>query len=131
MKLNITNTKISRVAAFWIDAMILSIPMMLLFPVPPSSESSGVFDTLVRSFVWMSPMLFRDIFGRSIGKLCLGLEIVDRESGKKAGVLQRFLRNVTFPITTFEGIFFVLCDGERRWGDRFARTEVREKRKSK
>ena len=131
MKLNITNTKISRVAAFWIDAMILSIPMMLLFPVPPSSESSGFFDTLVRSFVWMSPMLFRDIFGRSIGKLCLGLEIVDRESGKKAGVLQRFLRNVTFPITTFEGIFFVLCDCERRWGDRFARTEVREKRKSK
>ena len=58
-------------------------------------------------------------------------ELLGRESGKKAGVLQRFLRNVTFPITTFEGIFFVLCDGERRWGDRFARTEVREKRKSK
>ncbi len=131
MKLNITNTKISRMVAFWIDAMILSIPMMLLLPPPSMSESLGFSGALVRSFVWLSPTLLRDIFGRSIGKICLGLEIVDRENGKKASAIQRFLRNVTFPITTFEGIFFVFSNREQRWGDKLARTEVIEKVKSK
>lgn len=58
--------------------------------------------------MWVSPVLLRDILGRSMGKIFIGLEIKNIESGGKPSLLQRVVRNVTFPLTTFEGIFLFL-----------------------
>ena len=129
MKLQITEIKTRRAVAFWIDEMIIGMPMVALFPIPQSSESPAFLMALTYSLIWLCPLLFRDIFGRSIGKICMGLEIISDKTDNKLSILQRIFRNVTFPLTTFEGIFLFLSADERRWGDKLAGTMVKIKTK--
>ena len=70
-------------------------------------------------------MLFRDIFGKSLGKFFLGLEIVDEQSGTKATISQRILKNITAPITVVvEAPIVIFSKDNRRLGDRLAKTKT-------
>ena len=71
--------------------------------------------------------IFRDVFGRSIGKIILKLEIVDSRTGKKAALWQRLLKNITAPITVVEILIILLKKEQFRLGDKLARTETRIK----
>ena len=72
--------------------------------------------------------IFRDVFGRSIGKIILKLEIVDSRTGKKATLWQRLLKNITAPITVMEILIILLKKEQFRLGDKLARTETRIKK---
>ena len=124
MKLQITDVKIRRFVAFWIDEIILGTPMVMLFPSPPLSESTAFWETIVRSSVWWFPLLLRDMFGRSLGKFIMGLEIINLESGGKPSIKQCFLRNLTFLLSFYEGIVLLFTEDDRRWGDKLAKTRV-------
>lgn len=69
--------------------------------------------------------LFKDcLFGRrSVGKLILGLKIVDAETLQKPSLSKLILRNLPFIIVQVEGILVLLNHG-RRLGDVIAKTKV-------
>ena len=70
-------------------------------------------------------LIFRDVFGKSLGKLLLGLEIVDIKSNKKAKLYQRLLKNITAPLTVIEGPIALLRKDKKRLGDIVAKTETK------
>lgn len=69
-------------------------------------------------------MICRDIFGRSIGKKCAGLYIVNHGTNDKAKLSQRILRNVTGPVIIVEIFAILLREDHRRFGDLLAKTDV-------
>jgi uncharacterized RDD family membrane protein YckC len=126
-----SQTTLLRVAAFLVDALTLSI--VLVLPSSLISYSLAWVGGTVKaiSLVWFVAlgilvlgMLLRDGFrGRSIGKQVLGLRLVTPR-GEGCGFGRSVVRNaflIFFPIE----VFFVLR-GRPRIGDRVARTWVTE-----
>lgn len=126
-----SQTTLLRVAAFLVDALTLSI--LLVLPSSIISYSMAWFggsDKAI-SLVWfitlgvlVISMLLRDGFrGRSIGKQMLGLRLVTPR-GDGCGWLRSIVRNallVLFPIEVF-----LVLRGRARLGDRVAHTTVTE-----
>lgn len=61
--------------------------------------------------------------GRSLGKLCCGLRVVDIATGRPIGMAQSLGRNLTLLIFPYE-LIALLCDQRQRFGDRLANTYV-------
>jgi uncharacterized RDD family membrane protein YckC len=126
-----SQTTLLRVAAFLVDALTLSI--LLILPSSVISYSMAWFGGSVKaiSLVWfaalgvlMVGMLVRDGYrGRSLGKQMLGLRLITPR-GEGCGWLRSVVRNallVLFPIE-----IFLVLRGRPRLGDRLARTTVTE-----
>jgi uncharacterized RDD family membrane protein YckC len=126
-------TRLLRIAAFLVDALSISIVLIL----PASVISYGMTWSGTPKgiqLVWWGAlavlilaMLLRDGFrGRSIGKQLLGLRLVTPR-GEGCGWGRSVVRNVPVVIPGWNFIEMVLIlAGKRRTGDRLARTTVME-----
>lgn len=128
-----SQTKLLRIAAFLVDA--LSISILLVLPASLVSYAMTWTGTpkgihlvwWVALAVLMLAMLFRDGYkGRSIGKQLLGLRLMTPR-GEGCGWLRSFARNVSLVIPGWNLVEVILVLlGKRRTGDRLARTLVTE-----
>jgi uncharacterized RDD family membrane protein YckC len=128
-----SQTKLLRIAAFLVDA--LSISIILILPASIASYALTWASTPKGiQLVWwgalavlMVAMLFRDGFrGRSIGKHLLGLRLVTPR-GEGCGYGRSVVRNVPLVIPGWNLIeLAMVLAGRRRTGDRIARTSVTE-----
>jgi len=127
-----SQTTLLRIAAFLVDALSLSI--LLILPASLISYSMAWFGGSMKAIamVWFVAlgvlvlgMLVRDGYrGRSLGKQLLGLRLVTPH-GDRCGWMRSVVRNVLllvlFPIEAF-----LVLRGKPRLGDRMARTAVLE-----
>ena len=128
-----SQTKLLRIAAFLVDALSISIILIL----PASAVSYGMTWTSspkgIQLVWWVAlgvlviAMLLRDGFrGRSVGKHLLGLRLVTPR-GDGCGYFRSLIRNVPLIVPGWNLIELVLVlAGKRRTGDRIARTSVTE-----
>lgn len=126
-------TKLLRIAAFLVDALSISILLIL----PASLVSYAMTWTGTPKgihLVWwaalailMIAMLFRDGYkGRSIGKQLLGLRLMTPH-GEGCGWLRSLARNISIVIPGWNLLEVLLVlFGKPRTGDRLARTLVTE-----
>ena len=68
-------------------------------------------------------ILLRDLFGRSLGKKLLGLELLDSQ-GNKPKLWKRILRNITFAIFQIEIIIVALSRDHQRLSDQLLHLRV-------
>lgn len=128
-----SQTKLLRIAAFLVDALSISIVLVL----PASAVSYGMTwasrPKLIQLVWWVAlgilviAMLFRDGFrGRSLGKQLLGLRLLTPR-GEGCGYLRSLIRNIPLilPGWNLLEVIMVLA-GKPRTGDRIARTSVTE-----
>ena len=126
-----SQTTLLRIAAFLVDALSLSI--LLILPASVISYSMAWFGGSMKAIalVWFVAlgvlvlgMLVRDGYrGRSLGKQLLGLRLVTPH-GDRCGWTRSVARNallVLFPVEVF-----LVLRGRPRLGDRVARTAVME-----
>jgi uncharacterized RDD family membrane protein YckC len=126
-----SQTTLLRVAAFLVDALSMSI--LLILPSSVVSYSMAWFGGTVKaiSLVWFISlgvlvlgMLLRDGWrGRSIGKQLLGLRLITPH-GDGCGWLRSVVRNALLVLFPVEMI--LVLRGRPRLGDRVARTVVTE-----
>ena len=126
-------TRLLRIAAFLVDALAVSI--LLILPASAISYSMTWTESARGiHLVWWAAlailiivMLFRDGFrGRSPGKQILGLRLLTPR-GEGCGYLRSFIRNipVIVPLWNLVELLLVVA-GKPRTGDRIARTTVTE-----
>lgn len=128
-----SQTKLLRVAAFLVDALSISIILVL----PASAVSYGMTwasrPRAIQLVWWIAlgilvlAMLFRDGFrGRSIGKQLLGLRLVTPR-GDGCGYGRSLVRNIPLILPGWNVLEVLLVlAGKPRTGDRIARTHVTE-----
>ena len=128
-----SQTKLLRIAAFLVDALSISIILILpaaavSYAMTWTSSPKGI------QLVWwaalavlMVAMLLRDGFrGRSIGKHLLGLRLVTPR-GDRCGYGRSLVRNIPLVVPGWNLLEVILVlAGKRRTGDRIARTSVTE-----
>ncbi len=134
-----TKTTVKRAIAFVIDwnlILIISIALLisggnfsidyLLVPSTEMFSSAGVIIGLVCliALPLLKDLLFKNA---SLGKLIMGLRVVDASSGKPAPVRSLIIRNITFYLPPVELIAF-MTNG-RTIGDRLSGSTVVEKKK--
>lgn len=131
---NTSQTTLLRIAAFLVDA--LSISIVLILPASAVSYAMAWIGGSVRGvqLVWwvalavlVMAILLRDGFrGRSLGKQMLGLRMLT-PGGDRCGYLRSILRNVPLVVPAWNLVELVLVlAGRPRTGDRIARTTVTE-----
>ena len=126
-----SQTTLLRIAAFLVDALSMSI--LLILPASVISYSMAWFGRSINAIqlVWFCAlgvlvigMLIRDgIGGRSFGKHMLGLRLVTPR-GDGCGWLRSIVRNALLILFPIEMV--LVLRGRQRLGDRVARTVVTE-----
>lgn len=126
-----SQTTLLRIAAFLVDA--LSISILLILPSSVISYSMAWFGGSVKAIalVWFASlgvlvlaMLLRDGYrGRSLGKRLLGLRVVTPR-GEGCGWGRSIVRNAMLVLLPIE--VFLVLRGKPRLGDRVAGTIVTE-----
>jgi uncharacterized RDD family membrane protein YckC len=129
-----SQTTLLRVAAFLVDA--LSISLVLVLPAAVVSYTLAWIGGEIKAIqiVWfvtlcivMLGMLFRDGWrGRSLGKQILGLRLITPNE-RPCGYLRSLARNfwLAVPVVNLVEVILVVA-GKRRLGDRIAKTTVTE-----
>ncbi|HEX7708539.1 MAG TPA: RDD family protein [Thermoanaerobaculia bacterium] len=128
-----SQTRLLRIAAFLVDALAVSLTLVLPASVVSYSMTWAGVPRAIQLVWWAALailllfMLLRDGYrGRSIGKQLLGLRIMTRQ-GDHCGYGRSFVRNVPLvvPLWNLVEVVLVLA-GRRRTGDRIAGTTVAE-----
>ena len=111
-----------RILAFVIDYMSLMIFFMIMSFIPIDNLEYS-FLIVYGLFLHIGIIFFyiKDIFGRSLGKIIMGIKIVCTD-GKKPSILRLFLRNITISIWYVEVVFVLL--GKEKLADRLAKTRL-------
>ena len=122
--MNISRITIQRGVALMIDLMISTFISMALHSFLCLIYNTDEFTFVM--FLGILLLITRDIFGRSIGKYMLGLQIIDVKTNSPAKLSQRLLRNITAPITSIEALILIAKNNNRRFGDVLAGTTVEE-----
>lgn len=116
-------TLLFRGGAFYIDLMI-SVAIAMIFNTIVYGELSfdHIYLDIGLAFILLT---FRDIFGKSVGKLLLGMSIVDTRDNNKAKIFQRLVKNITTPLSIIEIPMVLLRKDHRRLGEMLAKTETK------
>lgn len=126
-----TGVRLLRLLAWLMDWLICGTPALLAFLIFVFLFQSQEPDTqgkhiLMLMIMMLSPVVFalRDVLlnGRSIGKRCLGLVVLDKQSGEKANRKQCLLLNLFFFIGGIDAV--VLLASGNSVGDKIAGTVV-------
>ncbi len=124
-----------RFLAFMIDMIIAYGGMIALWCFGPGGNPEHLMYPTVKlwmtgaywlGYLWLYAYgIFKDcLFGRrSLGKLCMGLWIIDTQSQAKVSYKQLILRNITFFIVQVECVVVLILRG-KRLGDMVAKTKV-------
>lgn len=119
-----------RFLAFMIDMIIAYGGMIALWCFGPGGSPENLLNPTVGAYwlgcLWLyAYVIFKDcLFGRrSLGKLCMGLWIIDTQSQAKVSYKQLILRNITFFIVQVECVVVLILRG-KRLGDMVAKTKV-------
>ncbi|MEO6259701.1 MAG: RDD family protein [Thermoanaerobaculia bacterium] len=129
-----SQTTLLRIAAFLVDALSLSV--LLILPASVISYSLAWIGGAIKAIqiVWlvalvivMTGMLIRDGHkGRSLGKRILGLRLVT-PVGEGCGYGRSIVRNLPLLVPGWNLIELIMVvAGKARTGDRIARTSVTE-----
>jgi len=126
-------TKLLRIAAFLVDALSISILLVLPASIASYAMTWAASPKGIQLVWWgalavlVLAMLFRDGFrGRSIGKHLLGLRLLTPR-GEGCSYPRSFVRNVPLIVPGWNVIEVVLVLlGKPRTGDRIAKTTVTE-----
>jgi uncharacterized RDD family membrane protein YckC len=127
------NTKriVAGIIDFPITSMIQTVFMglFLLKPLLNNTDNTYIFNIMTRqltiTYCSMMYLVIRDILGnKSIGKRIFKLKIVDKNNGKEAGFVKRFLRNITWLLGPIDIIVFLVS--KERLGDKIVGTSVVE-----
>ncbi len=132
--MDMTQTTLLRIAAFLVDALLMSI--ILILPASIISYTLAWVGGAVRgiAIVWtvalvllLMGLLFRDGYrGRSIGKQMLGLRLLTPR-GEGCGYGRSLIRNLPLIIPLWNLLEAgLVIAGRPRTGDRIARTNVTE-----
>lgn len=139
MNRNSTKTTVKRAVAFAIDwNLIFIISMAVLvsgknfnmqYLITPSTEMFSSGNVILGILCFILLPLTRDLLFRnaSIGKMIMGLRVVDPVSGNPPDVINLIKRNVTFYIFPIEAITFFANNG-KKIGDDLSGTAVVEKK---
>ena len=130
----ISQTTLLRIAAFLVDALCMSV--VLILPSSIISYTLAWFGGAVQviAIVWLTALallvvglLLRDGYrGRSFGKQLLGLRVMT-PGGQGCGYGRSVLRNIPLIVPLWNVVEAVLViAGRARTGDRLARTNVTE-----
>ena len=119
-----------RILAFIIDGyIIIGITIVLILIIRLEFFLSlGETETILIVFLIQSILLiFKDII--KIGKRIMHLEVIDKETGKKASWYKRIYRNI--PLVFLYPIELILGVCSRRIGDKMAKTAVEKSQNPK
>lgn len=125
--MNIPKITWKRGIAFCIDLLFSTAISMLLFVSGSQVEDVDFLPYLLT--VGGLTLLSRDVFGRSLGKFIMGLQIIDTKTNSRANSDQRLLRNITTPFTIIEVLIYICRNDNKRLGDVLAGTSVEEIKK--
>ena len=128
-----SQTKLLRIAAFLVDALSISIVLVLPTSLLSYGMSWASTPKAIHLVWWgalavlVMAMLLRDGFrGRSMGKHLLGLRLLTPR-GEGCGYFRSIVRNIPLIVPGWNLIEVVLVvAGKPRTGDRLARTSVTE-----
>lgn len=118
-----------RLAAFiidWIIITLISFVPLFFRHGAFSANSDSLFSVMpVMLLIAFACCLFKDVFfGRSLGKLLLGIRVADHKTGKAPKLHKLILRNILTFIWPVEFIFMMKHSESRKLGDRMANTIV-------
>ena len=115
-------TLLFRGVAFAIDTIVCVFIAIGIFGIVSLyMELQSYYLTIVVGLVLLT---FRDVFGKSLGKMLVGIDILDNKSKEKASLIQRISKNITTPISIVEIPIIILCKDHRRIGDIISQTET-------
>ena len=113
---------IFRGIAYFIDTLISTIATMgIIVILKGKLHFEDIYLVIGIAFTLL---IFRDIFGKSLGKFLLGMTIVDYKNKNKAKFYQRLLKNITVPLSMVEIPIIIFAKNHKRIGDRLAKTEI-------
>ncbi|MGR5150037.1 RDD family protein [Photobacterium alginatilyticum] len=110
----------------FLDLLVTWIIFLLLLSLLNELGSPRDQTDLISLSVAAIYFIFSDALprGQSIGKLMLGMSVVDKESGKYCSLWQSFIRNILNPLIGLIDAIFILSKRRQRIGDLAANTIV-------
>ena len=109
--------------AFLIDMIIIAgVFSVVTSTVVTDIAAMAQWGWAIRLGMYML-ILLRDLFGRSLGKKLLGLDLLDTQ-GKKPPLWKRILRNITFIIFQVKIIVVALNGDHQRLSDQLLHLRV-------
>lgn len=115
-------TILFRGIAFAVDTLISTAIAMLIVKIAVGELLLSYNYSVM--FLGLSLLSLRDIFGRSVGKHLLGLNIVNATGSMQTRWYQRLLKNITTPLSIIEIFLVVIRKDHKRIGDKIAKTET-------
>lgn len=113
----------------FIDGLVSLVLFVVGLSVVEVAGLSGFISEVVICILPAAYFLLADAMpnGQSIGKILLGMSVIDRKTGGYCTLRQSFLRNITTPILGTIDAVVILFNGHRRIGDMLASTIVVKK----
>jgi len=104
---------------------IIAIPLILLSFLINSDDPFEISTAEHITFYLMTLIYLNKDFlrGKSFAKRKLGLQLINRRTGKSANELQCFIRNITVLVWPLE-VMVIMVSPKRRIGDLLANTKV-------
>ena len=123
---------IKRGFAFIIDVLLLyaiaflaNTVVGLIMRLQGCSPAEVVFAVRIVGFCMIALFLLKDSFrGKSLGKVCTRVTVLDNKTNKPIGAGKSFLRNLILVIPIMVIVEFIFVIIGRRLGDRIANTRV-------
>lgn len=103
--------------------------LSLLNALEVARDPADIISVVGAAMYW----IFSDALprGKSLGKLILGMSVIDKDSGEYCSLWQAFIRNILTPLIGVIDAIFILSKKRQRIGDLAANTIVIRDRKDK